>query len=118
MSFHPEPPSQDELQSEQIKALLQGQVDLARLAQQMAEIVLAHQAIVRRHAEDEPRFGRIEATLIEVREVLGTVAALKGGLRVMGWLGTFAKWLAAIAAAGLLLLAALKFLLTHTPPPR
>jgi hypothetical protein len=109
-------PTHDDLQSEQIRELLKGQVDLGRqlaaqlqgqetLARQMAEIVLAHQAIVRRHEEDLPRIERMEATLAtnstvmaEVKEMVSTVTALKGGLKVLGWLGTGAKWLVSIAA--------------------
>lgn len=83
-------PTQDDLQSEQIHALLEGQHQLAK---QMAEIVMAHQAIVRRHEEDMPRIERIEATLVEVKDLVSTVAALKGGLKVLGWFGAAVKWI-------------------------
>lgn len=111
-------------QERQIGALLEGQHQLAK---QMAEIVLAHQEIVRRHNEDLIRVARIERTISEtalalvgVKEVLGTVAALKGGLRVLGWLGSAAKWLASIGAAVVLVLAVLKYLLLNgsIPPPK
>lgn len=97
MSFNPEPHSQDDLQSEQISALLTGQEHLVK---QMAEIVIAHKAIVRRHEEDVVRIERIEKTvdgsatlLLEMKEVVSTVAALKGGLKVLGWLGAAVKWI-------------------------
>ena len=119
-----DPRSRDDVQAEQIRALLVGQ---EHLAQQMTEIVLAHQHIVRRHDEDVVRVERIERTIAEtasslsdVRDVLQTVAALRGGLQVMGWLGSAAKWLASIAIATGLVLALLKFLLQNgtLPPPR
>ena len=119
-----DPRSRDDLQAEQIRALLVGQ---EHLAQQMTEIVLAHQHIVRRHDEDVVRVERIERTIAEtasslsdVRDVLQTVAALRGGLQVLGWLGGAAKWLASIAIATGLVLALLKFLLQNgtLPPPR
>jgi hypothetical protein len=43
-----------------------------------------------------------EATLEgnrDVREILEMFEAVKGGLKVLGWLGAAAKWIAAVAAA-------------------
>lgn len=101
MSFNPDPPNQDDLQSDQIRALLEGQHQLAK---QMAEIVLAHQAIVRRHEEDLPRIERIERAIennslmtAEVKEMVSAVAAIKGGLRVLSWLNPVAKWIGSVA---------------------
>lgn len=108
-------------QAEQIRALLVGQEQLTK---QMAEIVVAHHEIVRRHNEDLIRVGRMERTISEtalvladVREIVGTVAALKGGLRVLGWLGSAAKWIATLVAGAALVLAGLKFLIASGDLP-
>ena len=62
-----DPRSRDDVQAEQIRALLVGQ---EHLAQQMTEIVLAHQHIVRRHDEDVVRVERIERTIAETASSL------------------------------------------------
>lgn len=111
------------LQERQIGALLEGQHQLAK---QMAEIVIAHQEIKAHHVTDLERVIRIErtigetaVTLAKVEKIVDTVAALEGGLRVLGWLGTFVKWVASIAAACALLWGLFVYAINQgkLPPP-
>lgn len=53
-------------------------------------------------------------TTVEVRELL---AVGKGGLRVLGWFGAFAKWVAGIAGAVLAVYAVVHAFKTGTPVP-
>lgn len=112
--------TEDEHQSAQIAALLEGQHQLAK---QMAELVLTHRDVARRLDEGDARFERVERTIKDtaeavgkVKEVVDTVAALKGGLKVLGWMGVAAKWVASIGVAGAILVAAIKFVLYQHPP--
>ena len=61
-------------------------------------------AIETRLDRGDKRMGRIETSItentgitVEVRDLL---TALKGGLKVAGWIGHAAKWVGAVAIAG------------------
>lgn len=41
-----------------------------------------------------------ETVSVDTKELLDLFRAAKGGFRVVGWLGTFAKWVAGIVAGG------------------
>lgn len=49
----------------------------------------------------------------DTQELLDLFRAAKGGFRVVGWLGTFAKWLAGFAAAAVALYAAFQNMRGH-----
>lgn len=91
-----------ELRDSQVHALL---TNARTLTMQMAEIVVAQEAAVRVGVDRDKRIERIEVALkanTEVtEEVRDLLSAFRGGFRVLGWLGTGAKWIGAIAAAGM-----------------
>ena len=55
----------------------------------------------------------------DVREVLEMIATVKGGIRVLGWIGGLARWTAAIVGAVMALYGAI-YAITHhgAPPPK
>jgi hypothetical protein len=73
------------------------------LSTQMAELAVGQQQAVRQRSEFADRITRIETSLTDTRavthEVRDLLSAVKGGFRVLGWLGVAAKWAGAIAAA-------------------
>lgn len=80
--------------------------------------VLSSAEVLRRFKALENRIGIVESEIAEntaittgmrdelrtgigkdLKEMVDMFASLKGGLKVMGWLGTFAKWIAGVGAA-------------------
>ena len=72
--------------------------------------VLSSAEVLRRFESIEGRMTSVERGVQEntkltsgiaegTAELLDLFKSVKGGFKVMGWLGTFAKWLAGIAAA-------------------
>lgn len=101
-----EPPPLDSLhpskclRDAELKVLLQHHTLLAR---QIAELAIGQQSLNSQMIVDTKRLKTLESDLaentiitVEVRDLLG---AIKGGMKVLGWLGTFAKWAGGIAAA-------------------
>lgn len=86
-------PNSAEMQDHLIKALEAG---VSNLAEQLAEFTVSHN-------DAQQRLKRLEASLEEnssmTSELLEIFKAVKGGFKVLGWLGTALKWSLSIAAA-------------------
>jgi hypothetical protein len=76
---------------------------------QLAEFTVAHKLTDKRLDAIETSLEENTQITTEVRELL---TAFKGGMRVLGWLGTFAKWAGGIAGACVALYSAW-YALTH-----
>lgn len=70
------------------------------LVQQIAELGLGQTRLGDRQADASHRMGLMEADLKHntsmTQEVLDVFASVKSGFRVLGWLGSAAKWLTGI----------------------
>lgn len=97
----------DAQQDRQMSAIL---ASIASLTEQVAEITVAQHRAVRDLATRDEEIRAIRDTVQKnaetAREVLDLFSTLKGGFRVIGWLGTAAKGLAGLAAAAAALWAA------------
>lgn len=73
------------------------------LVDQMAEIVVSQRNADKWRAESSRRMGLMETSIEEnttmTSELLDIFKAVKGGFKVLGWLGAAAKWVAGIAGA-------------------
>ena len=73
------------------------------LTQQMAEFAATVNLVRKSSMENQQRLGRMTETLGEntamTSELLDIFKAVKGGFKVLGWLGTAAKWVGGICAA-------------------
>jgi chromosome segregation ATPase len=74
-----------------------------QLAEQLAEVAVAMHSVDKCLRKGEERMGSMEAELsansavtIEVRNIL---SAAKGAFTVLGWMGSLAKWTAAVGGA-------------------
>jgi hypothetical protein len=54
-----------------------------------------------------------ERLAVDTQELLDLFRAAKGGFRVVGWIGTFAKWSAGLAAAAVALYTAFQNMRGH-----
>ncbi len=97
----------DALQDSQMLVILQS---VSTLTDQVAEITVAQHKAVRDLAARDDEIRAIRETVQKnaetAQEVLDLFTALKGGFRVLGWLGTAAKGIAGLAAAAAALWAA------------
>ena len=73
------------------------------LSAQMADLAIGQQEAVKQRQQFAERMTHIETNLADTQavtyEVRDLLTAFKGGFRVLGWLGTGAKWLGGIATA-------------------
>lgn len=94
-------------QDRQMSAIV---ASIASLTDQVAEITVAQHRAVRDLVARDEEIRAIRETVTKnaetAQEVLDLFSTLKGGFRVLGWLGTFAKGLAGLAAAAAALWAA------------
>ena len=92
----------------------------AQLVQQMAEVTVAHHQATEQRREQAKRLAALEGQLTRntdmTAELLDVVSAVKSGFRVLGWLGTAAKWLGYIAA-GAGAVYTLFYMATHAGQP-
>ena len=83
----------------QLRALAQSH---ATLVDQFAEILDGQNQATERAGRASERMGLIEGKLEEntnmTAELLDIIQAVKGGFRVLGWLGIAGKWIGGIAA--------------------
>ena len=91
------------------------------LATQIAELTLGQQEINARLNHGAGRMTKLETGVAEntviTTEVRDLLTALKGGLRLAGWLGSAAKWLGGLAVAGAGLYTAFYMLMHGGQPP-
>jgi hypothetical protein len=73
------------------------------LTAQMTELAIGQQFATKERRQQGERMTQIEELLAEntqmTAQMLDVVKAVKGGIRVLGWIGVAAKWLAGLAAA-------------------
>jgi len=94
-------------QDAQMARLLQS---VATLTDQVSEITIAQHRAARDLAARSEEIAAIKDSVKQAadtsREMLDMFSTLKGGFKVLGWLGMFAKGAAGLAAAGVALWAA------------
>lgn len=102
-----DPPNHDALQDAQMRALL---TSVAQLTDQVAEITIAQHKAARDLLARSEEIADIKASVHKTaetsKEMLELFGTLKGGFKVLGWLGMFAKGAAGLAAAAVSLWAA------------
>lgn len=73
------------------------------LTAQISELAVGQMQAARERQAQSLRMTQIEDLLAEntamTAQMLDVVKAVKGGLKVLGWIGVAAKWLAGLAAA-------------------
>lgn len=79
-------------------------------------------AIEKELAQGRDRMGRIEDSIVDNTEMTATirdiVVAGKTGFKVLGWIGTAAKWIAAVGGAVVAVYAVVHAIKTGHPPPK
>lgn len=79
-------------------------------------------AIEQELAQGRDRMGRIEDSIGANTEMTATirdiVVAGKAGFKVLGWIGTVAKWIAAVGGAVVAVYAVVHAIKTGHPPPK
>lgn len=101
MSHPPDHEARDAADSTKIRVLEAGH---KVLTDQMAELVIGMQAVHQALQRGDSRMGDLEAelkansdTTAEIRDIL---AAVKTGIKVLGGIGTMARWAGYLAGAG------------------
>lgn len=89
---------------------------IRQVAMQISDLTIGQQIAAQKVSAAEMRMAALEKALganTEItREVRDLLDALKGGMKVLGWMGTGLKWLGAIAAAGMAIYTGV-YMLTH-----
>ena len=106
-AHHPERRAHDIEQDAQMLRLLNS---VATLTDQVAEITVAQHRAARELAARSEEIADIKVSVKQAadtsKEMLNLFSALKGGFKVLGWLGMFAKGAAGLTAAAVSLWAA------------
>ena len=91
------------------------------LTDQIAELTLRWQELSARIGHTGEKVGGIEKTLSDnndlLVQMLDIVKAVRGGIKVLGWLGVLAKWVTAVAAAAGVVYAAYQLVVHGSVPP-
>jgi hypothetical protein len=86
------------------------------LSAQMADLAIGQQEAVKQRQQFADRMTTIETKLADTQsvthEVRDLLTAFKGGFKVLGWLGTGAKWVGGIATACVAIYT-IGYMLTH-----
>lgn len=94
----------------------------ALLVDQIAEILVAQREAGQQRQQVNQRVAAMEQSLAHntdmTSELLGVVVAVKGGLKVLAWLGMAAKWCSYIAAGAVAVYTLAQIAMHGAPPPK